>query len=462
MSELRLVDLIIMFVLLGVSVARADFPSSLHDKAPRKPNIVIILADDLGYADLGCQGGKDIPTPNIDSLARGGVRCTDAYVCSPYCSPSRAGLLTGRYPQRFGHEFNLNPTRPRKDHPNVGLPLTQVTLADRLKAEGYATGLVGKWHLGADAGFHPLRRGFDEFFGFLHEGHYYVSNKDVEHVSSLRANEPEYDRLNPILRGTEEVHEREYLTEALTRESIRFIDKHNDHPFFLFVAFNAVHSPMQALGKHLERFGAIPDAKRRVFGGMLTALDEGVGAILKRLRDANIEENSLVFFLSDNGGPTAELGTNNYPLRGYKGDVFEGGIRVPFLVQWKGHLPGGKVYREPIIALDIFPTALAAARGKLTGDANIDGINLLPHFAGARVQAPHELLFWRLGPQLAVRKGNWKLVRSGNDPVQLFDLSADIGEKNNLAGREPDIARELDSALQRWCGQLAKPLWPSP
>jgi arylsulfatase A-like enzyme len=462
MDELRRVGLV-MSALLGVSFAQAEEFSAPNGKEPRKPNIIIILADDLGYADLGCQGCKDVPTPNIDSLAQHGIRCTDGYVASPYCSPSRAGLLTGRYPQRFGHEFNITPTRPRKGSPDVGLPLTQTTLADRLKAEGYATGLIGKWHLGYGAKFHPLRRGFDEFFGFLHEGHFYVSAKHREHVvSSLRVNEPEYDKLNPLLRGTEEVQEEEYLTEALTRESIQFIDKHKDHPCFLYVAYNAVHSPMQALRKYLERFGTIPDKKRRVFAAMLAALDDGVGAILKQLRDAKIEENSLIFFLSDNGGPTKELTTRNFPLRGFKGDVLEGGIRVPFLVQWKGRLPAGKVYRQPISALDILPTALRAAGGTLPRDANLDGVNLLPYLTGANVQLPHEILFWRLGSQLAVRQGNWKLVKNGSDPVHLFDLAADIGEKKDLADQKPDLVSKLDAVLQRWNTDLAKPLWPSP
>jgi arylsulfatase B len=428
------------------------------DKARRPPNIIVILADDLGYADLGCQGCKDVPTPHIDSLAKNGIRFTDGYVSSPYCSPSRAGLLTGRYQQRFGHEFN--PTGRRLD---VGLPPTEKTLADRLKATGYATGIVGKWHLGAGSQFHPLRRGFDEFFGFAHEGHFYVGpgyKGDV--TSSLRPKEPEYDKLNPILRGTEPVEEPDYLTEAFTREAIAFIAKHRGRPFFLYLAYNAVHSPMQAIPKYLERFASIPDKKRRVFAAMLAALDNGVGAVLKALRDAQIEENTLVLFLSDNGGPTAELTSSNLPLRGSKGQCLEGGIRVPFLVQWKGRLPAGRVYHQPIIALDILPTALAAVQGKLPADAKTDGVNLLPYLAGGSAKPPHEFLFWRLGSQAAVRKGNWKLLKNGNDRVQLFDLAADIGETDNLAHRKPDMAKELDTALQRWNAQLAQPLWDGP
>jgi arylsulfatase B len=443
--------------LLGYTAPRAPAAQD-GDKAPRPPNIIVILADDLGYADLGCQGCKDIPTPQIDSLAKNGVRFTDGYVSSPYCSPSRAGILTGRYPQRFGHEFNTPGRRT-----DVGLPLTETTLADRLKAIGYATGIVGKWHLGAGTQFHPLRRGFDEFFGFAHEGHFYVGPRyKGDLTSSLRPREPEYDRLNPILRGTEPVDEPDYLTEAFTREAIAFIKKHRARPFFLYLAYNAVHSPMQAIPKYLERCAAIPDKKRRVFAAMLAALDDGVGAVLRALRDAGIEENTLVFFLSDNGGPTAELTSSNLPLRGFKGQCLEGGIRVSFIVQWKGGLPAGKVYHQPIIALDILPTALAAARGKLPEDGKTDGVNLLPYLTGGNAKPPHALLFWRLGSQAAVRKGNWKLLRNGNDGVQLFDLAADIGETDNLADRRPDLAKELEIALQRWNAQLAKPLWGGP
>jgi arylsulfatase B len=316
-------------ILASLTVAPAWAETAEPPRAPRKPNLLVILVDDLGYADLGCQGCKDIPTPNIDTLARNGIRFTDGYVSSPYCSPSRAGLLTGRYPQRFGHELNT-PGR-RQD---LGLPRTEVTLADRLKACGYATGIVGKWHLGVGGQFHPLRRGFDEFFGFAHEGHFYVGpHYQGDYTSSLRDKEPEYDKLNPILRGTERVDEKEYLTEAFTREALAFIDRHRDQPFFLYLAYNAVHSPMQALPRYMDRFPTIADKKRGVFAAMLAAVDDGVGALLNKLRHVGIEEQTLIFFLSDNGGPTAELTSSNRPLRGFKGEVLEGGIRVPFVVQ---------------------------------------------------------------------------------------------------------------------------------
>ena len=318
---------------------------SLTAAEPRKPNVIVILADDMGYADVGVNGCKDIPTPHIDSLAKNGLRCTNGYVSHPYCSPTRAGLLTGRYQQRFGHEFNPGPPTDRT--PGIGLPLTETTLADRLKAAGYKTGLVGKWHLGhTDDAFHPLNRGFDEFFGFLGGSHSYLRS-GTGHTA--------------IYRGKQEVQEKEYLTDAFAREGVAFIEKHKAEPFFLYWAFNAVHGPMEAAEKYRARFPAIQEPKRRTYAAMLAALDDGIGRGLARLKEAGIEDDTLIFFLSDNGGPEAVNASDNGPFNGVKGTAYEGGIRVPFLVQWKGKLPAGKVYDQPVIGLDISPTALAAA-----------------------------------------------------------------------------------------------------
>src|SRR5579875_2853168 len=373
-----------------------------------QPNIVIILADDLGYADLGYQGCRDIPTPHIDSLARGGVRCTNGYVSGPYCSPTRAGLLTGRYQQRFGHEFNPGNTADV----HVGLPLTETTLADRLKAAGYATGLVGKWHLGQAPSLRPRRRGFDEFFGFLGGAHPYVPGKGA-----------------PIYRGDSVVEEKEYLTDAFGREAVSFVERHKDHPFFLYLAFNAVHTPMDATDARLARFASISDASRRTYAAMLTAMDESVGKVLDALRSAGLEEDTLIFFLSDNGGPTM-LGTTinasrNDPFRGSKRTTLEGGIHVPFVVQWKGKLSAGRVYDRPVIQLDILPTALAAAGVAAAPDWRLDGVNLLPHLAGEASAPPHDNLYWRMGEQTAIRRGDWKLVR--------YDEAADHSDRRSAA-----------------------------
>ena len=427
--------------------------------APRRPNVVLLVADDLGFADLGFQGGKDIPTPHLDALAARGVRCTNGYVSGPYCSPTRAGLLTGRYQQRFGHEFN--PTDARRD--DVGLPLSETTLADRLKAAGYTTGLVGKWHLGSAQKFHPQKRGFDEFFGFLGGAHTYF-----------------VDRSTDVFRGTEPIKESAYLTDAIGRDAVSFIERHKGGPFFLEVAFNAVHTPMDATDARLAKFASIPDKSRRTYAAMLSALDDAAGLVLGKIREAGLEGDTLVVFLSDNGGPTM-LGTTingsrNTPLRGSKRTTLEGGIRVPFVLSWKGKLPAGKVYDKPVIQLDILPTALAAAGVAAKPDARLDGVDLLPYLTGRDASSPHDTLYWRLGGQAAVRRGEWKLVRYDStvdtpgirsvatlgphlSPFRLYNLNEDIGEAHDRSGDQPEKSKELLAAWDDWSRQLARPLW---
>ncbi|MEP0843247.1 MAG: sulfatase, partial [Phycisphaerae bacterium] len=437
-----------VFALWSASAAGAAEPATAD-----RPNIVLLFSDDNGYADVGYQGCKDIPTPHIDSLAKGGVRFSNGYVSCPVCSPTRAGLMTGRYQQRFGHEFNPGGQGP----PNFGLPVDQITLADRLKAAGYVTGMVGKWHLGFKEEHNPTRRGFEEFFGFLGGAHPYLQHGGT------------------ILRGFEVVPEQEYLTDAFGREAVAFIDRHAKERFFLYLSFNAVHSPLQATDKYLKRFPDIADEKRRTHAAMLSAMDDAIGAVLAKLRKEGLEEKTLIFFLSDNGGPTAQTTSSNLPLRGVKGQVLEGGIRVPFLVQWKGKLPEGRVFDHPVIALDVFPTALAAAGGEVPKDRPIDGVNLLPYLTGRETGPPHEALFWRFGPQMAVRMGDWKLIRfkpAANQPpaaarraealggtTQLYNLARDIGEEKNLAESEPDKVAQLERALEAWNAQLVAPLW---
>ena len=430
-------------------------------EAAGKPNVLVIVADDMGFADVGFQGVKDIPTPNIDSLAKGGVRCTNGYVSGPYCSPTRAGLLTGRYQQRFGHEFN--PGEADNGAP-IGLPTTETTIANRFKDAGYTTGLVGKWHLGAAPQFHPQKRGFDEYFGFLGGAHTYVPGKGA-----------------PIYRGTEVVEEKEYLTDAFGREAVAFVEKHKADPFFLYLAFNAVHTPMDATDERLARFASIQDPERRKYAAMLVAMDESIGKVLESLRAAKQEENTLIFFFSDNGGPTL-LGTTinaskNTPLRGSKRTTLEGGIHVPFVVQWKGNkdLAAGTTYDKPVIQLDVLPTALAAVGVEAKGDWKLDGVNLLPFLTGKDKGQPHESLFWRLGEQHAIRRGDWKLVSydkavdeagTVSRPQQmkvteerLYNLAEDIGEANDLASSQPDKVEELRRTWKAWNQELAKPLW---
>ena len=426
------------------------------DAQMRRPNIVIIVADDMGYGDIGVHGSKDIPTPNIDSLAKTGIRFTDAYVTGPYCSPTRAGLMTGKYPQRFGHEFNIGMAA---EHADVGLPTNETTMADRLKAAGYHTAVFGKWHLGSAPRFHPLERGFEEFFGFLQGAHSYMS--------------PKPNDLNPLYDGKKTVTEPAYLTGVLADRAVDFIDRNRTQPFFLYLAFNAVHVPLQAPEKYLKRFEQIPDERRRTYAAMLSAMDDGIGKTL-----AALDDNTLVFFFSDNGGPTTVGGVNgssNAPLKGSKRTTWEGGIRVPFIIKWKGHLAAGTIYSQPMIQLDVLPTALAAAGVKLDRRSNLDGVNLLPFLAGKRSGRPHETLFWRLGGLMAIRKGDWKLLRMSDegfhqDPtpltdlatLELYNLKDDIGETNNLVSKQPKKVKKLADEWTRWTKGLSKPGWEAP
>jgi len=439
--------------LMFPDLARADGGGN----ASRRPNILLIVADDLGYGELGCQGWKDIPTPRIDSIAKNGVRFTSGYVSCPVCSPTRAGLMTGRYQQRFGHEFNPGPAAVASGH--FGLPRDETTLAERLKTAGYATGMVGKWHLGFRAGLRPTERGFDEFFGFLAGAHPYFANRR--------------GRGNPILRGTEPVEQTGYLTNAFQREAVAFIDRHKGESFFLYLPFNAVHAPLQATPKDRGQFDTVADEKRQTFSAMLAALDRAVGAVLDKLHEAGLEDNTLVFFISDNGGPTPSTTSRNDPLRGTKATTWEGGIRIPFMMQWKGHVPAGKVDDRPVISLDIHPTALAAAGVAIQPEKKLDGVNLLPFLDGSHTGPPHEALFWRFGEQSAVRMGDWKLTTTralagqrrrgrrvaGGFAPQLFNLSKDIGESNDLASQYPDKLKELTAEWEKWNSELIPPRW---
>ncbi|HOJ74593.1 MAG TPA: sulfatase [Phycisphaerae bacterium] len=437
----------IAFLAIGMAISFLRAPTHGQSATPptqagaKRPNVIVIVADDMGYADLGCQGAKDVRTPHIDSLAANGVRFTDGYVSCPVCSPTRAGLITGRYQQRFGHE--LNPPPPGQAS-KEGLPLTEKTMADYFKQAGYVTGAVGKWHLGYQPAMRPTRRGFDEFFGFPGGSHSYVD---------ARA-----DANNPILRGTEPVNEKEYLTDAFSREAVAFVNRHADKPFFLYLAYNAIHGPMQSPESYKEPYAAIADPKRQTMAGMLAAMDTGVGQLLDALRQRNIEDNTLIFFISDNGGPTAVNASRNHPFSGFKGQVLEGGIRVPFIVQFKGRIPGGKVYRQPVIALDILPTALAAAGISVPADRPLDGVNLLPYLTGEKNTAPHETLYWRFGPQAAIRRGNYKWVRRDGEE-KLFDLAVDPAEQHDLSADKPQLVKELRAAWQEWSAGLAEPLW---
>jgi len=423
--------------------AFASFCSALAQTSP--PNIVVILADDLGYGDVGFNGCLDIPTPNIDSIAANGVLCTNGYVTEPFCSPSRAALLTGRYQQRYGQDEG--PT-PGSTNPRLGLPLTETILPQLLKPAGYVCGAIGKWHLGFVPELYPTRRGFDEFFGFLGAG------SDYYHAEVLRNETPEI--------------EDEYLTDAFTREGVDFINRHAAEPFFLYLAYNAVHKPYdRPPDTYMQRVSYITDPARQSYAAMAVAMDDGVGQVLATLQANNLLENTLIFFLSDNGAPSSAatdgVHSNNYPLRGYKSNVLEGGIRIPFAVQWTGQLPEGVVYNDVISSLDIVTTVSAVAGVSLPLDRVYDGLNIMPYLQGGQV-SPVRTLFWRvlgLGPDSpepentiwGVRSGPLKLVvESAKDsaPPALYNLENDIGELRNLAAIQPQDVSALTALYGRW------------
>lgn len=411
----------------------ADFAA----ETPR-PNILIIYADDLGFGETGVQGCKDIPTPHIDSIANNGLRCTQGYVAATYCSPSRAGLMTGKYPTRFGHEFNAICR-------TSGLSLKETTIADRLKRLGYATAAVGKWHLGDSPEYHPTKRGFDEFYGTLANTPFYHPTKFID------------SRVSGEVRAIDDADF--YTTDKYSERAVDWLGRNREKPWFLYLPFNAQHAPLQAPKKYLDRFTSITDEKRRTFAAMMSAMDDAVGAVLTKIRTLGQENNTLVFFIGDNGGPTQSTTSNNGVLRGFKMTTFEGGPRVPFFVQWKGTLPAGKNYDLPVMNLDVMPTCLAAAGAPIESTAGIDGLDLVPYLTGKKTSSPHETMYWRFGEQWAVRHGDWKLVisKGGSGKPELYNIAEDVGESKDLAASEAGRVVELQKLYDAWSAQQAEP-----
>jgi len=421
--------------------------------AVQKPNVIVIMCDDLGYADVGFNGCRDIPTPSIDRIAENGVRCTSGYTSYPVCGPSRAGFMTGRYGQRFG--FERNPQH-RVDDPNMGLPRTERTFAEVLKPVGYTSGIVGKWHLGAHETLHPLARGFDFFYGHLGGGHRYLP-EDLT-IEGHGKNEKE-SYLTKILRNHEMVETKEYLTDEFSDAAVEFIETSKDQPFFLFLSYNAPHLPLQATEEYLARF---PDltGKRRIYAAMVSAVDDGVGMVLDKLDELKLTGNTLIFFLSDNGGPETKNASDNGSLRGAKGDPWEGGFRVPYAVQWKGTLPAGTEYHQPVSALDILATMTELAGASEDPTRPLDGVNLIPYLSGKDSRVPHEAIYLRKfdGGAYAVRKGESKLViKWRKAPPELYNLEEDIGEQHDLAKQYPEKAQQLDALRKQWDSELVEP-----
>lgn len=418
-------------------------------KVISKPNIIVILSDDAGYKDFGFTGSKEFKTPNLDKLATQGTVFTNAYVASSVCGPSRAGLLTGKYPQRYGFLHNNVPGCVDKKAGlygrNMGLPLNQKTIADYLKSAGYTSMIVGKWHQGHAMRFHPLNRGFDEFYGFLGGARNYFATQKVSEEHRLWHNmdtlpEPET-----------------YLTDLFAEKSCDFIKSNRRKPFFLFLSFNAVHSPYQAKERDIKKFSQI-SKQRRTLAAMTWSMDEAIGKVLSQVKKSGIEENTIIIFLNDNGG-VSYYGADNSPFSGCKSTYLEGGIRVPFIIKWPKKLASNSTYKYPITLMDILPTMLSAAGVNYKSEL-FDGVDILPYLTSENYEKPHKTLYWKGdGPFSAMREDNWKLIKMPDRLPELYNLDNDSSEINNLANDYPEITKRLLKKLYDWEFKMAQPRW---
>jgi arylsulfatase A-like enzyme len=441
---------------LALSALAAACAGSLF-AAPERPapNLIVIVSDDQGYRDAGFQGGTEIPTPHLDRLAAGGVVFTDGYVTFPVCGPSRAGFITGRYPQRFG--FGGTPGY-RPNNPTEGLPATEPTLAEALRPVGYHSGIIGKWHLGAHENLHPLNRGFDEFYGHVGGGkRYFPELLNLKNTKDARDEWGSYHTW--ITRGFTPEKTTRYLTDEFTREAVEFIDRRGaepEKPFFLYLAYNAPHGPLEAPAEEIAKFSHIKNERRRAYAAMVSIMDRGIGEVLDRLDALNLTNDTLIFFFSDNGGPNPGEVTSNFPLRAGKSSGYEGGIRVPFVARWPGVIPAGKTFSQPVISLDIFATIAALNRLPDDPARPRDGVNLLPFLRGEKDGAPHARIYLQRGPNhgFSMREGDYKIVKNRDQPVELYNLREDICECRNLAAAQPERLASLLAAFDAWNATL--------
>ena len=422
----------------------------------KSPNVIVIISDDQGYADVGFHGSKEIFTPNIDRIANNGVIFSEGYVSYAVCSPSRAGLITGRYQNRFGYTRNI--LLAPKDS-TMGLPLTEQTLSDVLGKVNYKTKAIGKWHLGAHESLVPERRGFDEFFGFIIGGHrYFPEDLTINDLTEARRQMDGY--ITRIYDNGNRIDTKKYLTEELSDNAVKFIEDNSDNPFFLYLSYNAPHTPLQATKKDLERNMHIEVEKRRTYAAMVSSMDDGIGLILDKLEEKKISDNTIVIFFSDNGGVEWYNFSDNGVLRGIKGDFYEGGIRVPFAMQWPKKIKPGITYDKPIIALDVFATVASAASAEKYIKNDIDGVDLLPYLTEENSGLPHEYLYWQNRDKDidVVRDERYKYLRIKNDEY-IFDLKNDISEETNIINSSKPIYNRLKSKFKEWEKDMIDPVF---
>ncbi|MBC7768553.1 MAG: sulfatase-like hydrolase/transferase [Phycisphaerales bacterium] len=464
------------------------------DVAPpgaRAPNIIVIVADDLGFNDISFNGGGLVPTPHIDALGREGVSVDAAYAANATCSPSRAAMMTGRYPTRFGFEFTSAPVAFARylshndpdalrqpvfhdervdDMPpleTLGMPASEVTIAEVLRARGYHTMHIGKWHLGASPELRPEAQGFDESLGFMSGAGMFLP---PNHPDVVNAELP-FDPIDRFLwanlpyavewNGGQRFRPEGYVTDYFAAQAVAAIEANRNRPFFLYLAFNAPHTPLQASRADYEALSGIENHTERVYAAMILALDRGVGRVMQTLREQGLDENTLVIFTSDNGGAWyVGLPELNQPFRGWKATFFEGGIRSPFFARWPSRLPAGARVAGPVTHMDIFATAAGAAEAPV--EHPIDGVNLLPYMRGETQGSPHEALFWRSGPYRVVRAGDWKLqITERPNRVWLFNLREDPTEQNDISAREPQRVAAMRAMIEAHNAEMPAPLWPA-
>lgn len=429
----------------------------------KRPNILVVMLDDLGYNDVGFNGSTDIKTPEIDKLAKNGTIMTSGYVAHPFCGPSRAGFITGRYPHVIGTPYNLPEDGKVTDD---GVPTNELFMSKALQQAGYYTGAIGKWHLGDAPQFHPNKRGFDDFYGFLGGGHQYFPEKfKAQYASQVKAGRQFiHGYLKPLEHNGKEVDVTEYLTDALSNEAVRFVKEApaKKKPFFLYLAYNAPHVPLEAKAEDMKKFEHIQNKDRRTYAAMVYAVDRGVGEIVKALKETNQFDNTLIVFLSDNGG-NFDHGACNYPLKGTKGDTWEGGFRVPMFIHWPAKIKGGQQYEHPVSALDYYPIFASLAGAKLPADKKLDGKNILDDVIAGRNARPNEPIYsirYRGGhSDVGVRMDNWKITRVAMEPWQLFDIKNDIGEKKDVKGQYPEVFQKMLADVEKWSKTHVMPLW---
>jgi len=476
---------------------KKDYLSTIAPDTAKRPNIVIILADDLGKTDISLYGEPPIHTRHIDAIGKQGVTFTEGYISSPICAPSRAGLLTGRYQQRFGFEYQPHDRYPKnrlemfvyrhfiakgdwlvaeqssfppfEEVVKNGMPPSEILLSEILKARGYATGIFGKWHLGAGDHAIPSNRGFTTQYGFYEAYSLYMA--DTSHADII--NQRHTDFSDPFIWGkgrsgtcairlnNEVIDEQYYLTDRIAEEANAFIRTHAEEPFFLYVPFLAPHTPFQATKAYYDQLTHIEDRNKRVYNAMILQLDDAVGSIIAQLESLGLTENTLIVFMSDNGGATYTKATDNHPLSGGKFTNFEGGLNIPFMMRWDGKIGTGSTFHHPVIAMDVFATALEIAGLPLPADRPMDGRSLLPFLADGHSTPVHERLFWRSGYNRAIRHGQWKLVtdlHSGN--LALYDLTADKNEQHDLHITHPEVVKMLQQHYAKWDAEMQTPAWP--